>query len=363
MFGKAIIRGAIAIALIHCTAVAQADVFRMNTGLTSLEMVPVGNPGNDGELSGYGGGYAFGAIVGGVPYAYQIGKFEVTAAQYTEFLNKVAATDTYGLYHEYMDYDLHPTWFGCNIKRSGASGSYTYSVAPDWANRPVSYVSWGDAARFANWLHNGQPTGAQGSLTTEDGSYYLNGATNNATLMTATRKPGATWVIPNSHEWYKAAYYDPNKDGVGVPGYWDYAMMSDEPTVPSNDLTTPDGGNNAAFFIWNGYSDCPVGMPYYRAEVGDFENSASAYGTFDQGGNVDEWNETVVVDGLMCGTCGGNWREYSHLLRASYRNGAEPIYEAETQGFRMAYVPEPSTLALFGLSIISLLGHARRKGR
>jgi len=33
-----------------------------------------------------------------------------------------------------------------------ASGGYTYSVSSDYANRPVDFVSWGDAARFANWL-------------------------------------------------------------------------------------------------------------------------------------------------------------------------------------------------------------------
>ena len=44
-------------------------------------------------------------------------------------------------------------------------------MAADWADRPVNYVSFWDAARFANWLHNGQPTGAQGAGTTEDGAY------------------------------------------------------------------------------------------------------------------------------------------------------------------------------------------------
>ena len=33
----------------------------------------------------------------------------------------------------------------------------------------MNYVSFYDALRFANWLHNGQPTGAQGAATTETG--------------------------------------------------------------------------------------------------------------------------------------------------------------------------------------------------
>ena len=38
-------------------------------------------------------------IVGAVDYAYNIGTYEVTNAQYVEFLNAVAKTDGYGLYN------------------------------------------------------------------------------------------------------------------------------------------------------------------------------------------------------------------------------------------------------------------------
>ena len=63
-----------------------------------IEFVPVGNPGNAGELSGLGaGGYGPDRICGAVDYAYNIGKYEVTAGQYCEFLNAVAATDACGL--------------------------------------------------------------------------------------------------------------------------------------------------------------------------------------------------------------------------------------------------------------------------
>jgi hypothetical protein len=149
-----------------------------------IETVSVGNPGNAGDTRIQGN---FGAV----DHVYAIGKYEVTAGQYTVFLNAVAATDTYGLYHTWMDYDADPSRNGCNIKRQGTSGSYTYSVASDWADRPVNYVSWGDAARFANWLHNGQPTGAQDLTTTEDGSYFLNGMTSDESWRTssASRTP------------------------------------------------------------------------------------------------------------------------------------------------------------------------------
>ncbi len=173
---------------------------------------------------------------GSVGYNYNIGKYEVTAGQYTEFLNAVAVTDTYGLYNTYMD-TVNDS-YGCKIKRSGASGSYTYSVASDWANRPVNYVSWGDSARFANWLHNGQPTGVQGLATTEDGAYYLNGATTDAQLMAVNREADWRWAITSENEWYKAAYY---KGGSTSAGYWDYPTSSD--TAPGNDMADAFGNN------------------------------------------------------------------------------------------------------------------------
>src|SRR5689334_16456529 len=91
------------------------------------------------------------------------------------------------------------------ISRSGSPGSYTYAVIGS-ANHPAAYVDFGKAARFVNWLHNGQPTGAEGPGTTETGPYFLNGQIDNAYYTGVTRNPGATWAIPSDNEWYKAAY-------------------------------------------------------------------------------------------------------------------------------------------------------------
>ncbi|MCH7813268.1 MAG: hypothetical protein IID40_04525, partial [Planctomycetes bacterium] len=110
-------------------AVLAAAVLTWSTGaraVVAVETVPVGNPGNAGELSGMGaGGEGPDAIVGRVDYNYRIGKFQVTAGQYTEFLNAVAQTDAYGLYDPAMWSDP----FGCKILRSGSPGSYGYSVS------------------------------------------------------------------------------------------------------------------------------------------------------------------------------------------------------------------------------------------
>ncbi len=324
-------------AIVVCAGVgaAQAGVV--------IDTVAVGNPGNAPDTRYATPGY------GAVGYGYGIGKYEVTTGQYCEFLNAVAATDTYGLYTTNM-------WsadYGCKIQRSGGPGSYTYEVlddpdvpGPEWANRPVNYVSWGDAARFSNWLHNGQPTGAQSLSTTEDGSYFLNGATSNAALLAVTRKPNATRALPTEDEWYKAAYH--KNDGV-TGNYWDYPTSSD--ILPSNDLIDPDPANNANFYQ-NGYT---IGSPYYRTEVGDFENSESPYGTFDQGGNVWEWNEAVLY-GSDRGLRGGAFYSDSYVLRASRRyDCGYPAYEIGTIGFRVSGVPEPASLTMLALGVLAVL--------
>jgi formylglycine-generating enzyme required for sulfatase activity len=266
-----------------------------------IETVAVGNPGNPGEQSRLQNADA--TFYGGVAHTFWMGKFEVTAGQYTEFLNAVAATDPQGLYHPWMDYDAEPSRNGCNIKRQGTSGSYTYSVAPDWAERPVNYVSWADAVRFANWLHNGQRTGAPDLTTTEDGSYFINGISefNDGLLEGVVRKPDATWVVPTDDEWYKAAYH--KNDGV-TGNYWDFPTGTNSFALLSNDVVDPDPGHHATY---QNPGDYTVGTPYWRTEVGEHENSASPYGTFDQGGNVMEFTDTVGMISETRRMRGGSW--------------------------------------------------------
>jgi len=317
----------------------------------NIETVPVGNPGNAGELSGAGaGGSSDDRICGAVGYSYNIGKYEVTAGQYTAFLNAVAATDTHQLYNPYMA----SSPYGCQIQQIGSPGSYTYSVAPDYADRPVNLVSWGDAARFANWLHNGQPTGAESLATTEDGAYYLNGATTDSALIAVSRETDWKWAITSEDEWYKAAYH--KNDGV-TGNYFDYPTSSDG--MPSNSLGDPtDPGNNATFYT-TGYT---IGSPYYRTEAGAHENSASPYGTFDQGGNVYEWNESVRV-GKYRGLRGGSFYDFTLSgadLHANWRRFNSPTTEFAYFGFRVVQVPEPAGLVLLSLGCFGILRRRRR---
>ncbi len=314
----------------------------------TIDTVMVGDAGNANDSTGYGA----------VSYEYAIGKYEVTLTQYTAFLNAVAATDTYSLYNTSTATNLNIA----GIQRSGSPGSYTYSVIGS-GNRPVKYVGWFDAARFSNWLTNGQPTGAQGNATTENGAYSLFGATSGVGYTKNAINPNTgmapTWWIPSEDEWYKAAYYQPASAGGDVDDYWLYPTGSN--TIAGNTIgASPNQANYNDGDYSVTQSSAYSASQNYLTDGGAFSNSASFYGTFDQGGNVWEWNDAVIA-GSSRGLRGGSWGGGDDGLLSSGRLSDDPTLEYFRLGFRVASVPEPSTAGLMLMGGAAWLLWRRRK--
>ena len=142
-------------------------------------------------------------------YDYWISKYEVTNAQYAEFLNAKAASDPLGLYNTNMGIDAT---FG-GITRSGVSGSYTYTVKSGFANKPVTYVSFYDSLRFSNWLNNGQ-----GSGDTETGAYTLLGGTATPSNgLTVTRNDGANIFLTERERVVQGGVLQPRRRLLRLP--------------------------------------------------------------------------------------------------------------------------------------------------
>ena len=273
-----------------------------------LEFVSVGNAGNVADTAVMTSDSTTG--YGSVAYSFQIGKFEVTNDQYVEFLNAVAATDPNGLFGIEM-----AARSDSGIVQEGAWGGFIYSVKARMRLLPVVYVNWLSAVRFCNWLHNGKPTGSQGPSTTEDGAYTFSGGT-----VVGSRNPTARYFLPNENEWYKAAYFDPAK--VVGPGYWVFPTRSN--SAPTAIQPNPTDTNSANF---SGVGEV--------TPVGGYVLSVSAYGTFDQGGNVQEWLETTI-SGMEPGLRGGDRADSSARLESTHRNHAPRTISASSVGFRVA---------------------------
>jgi sulfatase modifying factor 1 len=302
--------------------------------LVNIDTVTVGDAGNAADTStGYGA----------VSNVFRIGKYEVTIGQYTTFLRSVASelnvvgkpplpSYRINLWNSGMAANTNVAGI-IRIRMGGQTPGqpdsywYTYATVGS-ANRPIAFVSWFDAARFANWMHNGATNGAD----TETGAYTLNGATAGVIL----KNPDARWWIPSEDEWYKAAYY---KGGGTNTGYWVYPTQSD--VAPGNTIggaTNQANYNNGVYSVTQ--SSSYSSSQNYLTDAGAFSNSASAYGTFDQGGNVYEWNDTVISGSLRVFR-GGSWNDPNREidLQSTAINNADPTNEISSIGFRVASVP------------------------
>lgn len=315
--------------VIRVAAAAAVTGVAVSTASASITIptVAIGNAGNAADYSGYGA----------VAYSYNIGTHEVTNAQYTAFLNAVAATDTYSLYNSNM-----AGVYG-GITRSGSDGSYNYAAIAGRENHPVTSVSFWNATRFANWLSNGQ--GGAGS--TETGTYTLGGVVDPVNS-SVTRNANSTWAITSEDEWYKAAYFQPAGQGgqTNPYGYWQYPTQSNDTPGPSAANCQSVIGNTTA--------------------VGSY--APNYYGTLDMGGNVWEWNESIIVGGGHSGRAlrGGSFYDYFSYLDSTFRFDAGPGASSVAVGFRVSQlyataVPGAGLAAIGSLGLAGCILRRRRR--
>ncbi|HEY3391144.1 MAG TPA: SUMF1/EgtB/PvdO family nonheme iron enzyme, partial [Lacipirellulaceae bacterium] len=264
---------------------------------------------------------------GSVPYAYRIGKYEVSE----QMINKANAL--------------------------GGLGITKDTRGPD---KPATNVSWFEAARFVNWLNtstghtpaykfvpldqNSPPelVAAMGFTLWEPGDAGYNSANRFRNSQTA-------YFLPSVDEWYKAAFYDP-VNGV----YWNYATGSNAPSMP-----VPSGTAPGTAIVMQGLAAGPTDIMT--------AGGLGPYGTMAQGGNVDEWEETefdLVNDNPLTlrGRRGGGWDSFPSTLSSANRFAWQPSNAVFGTGFRVgSIVPEPSTFFSVIVASITLAVSAPRR--
>jgi formylglycine-generating enzyme required for sulfatase activity len=299
-----------------CTLAPGPDC--VNPGTFLVQVSHADNPADARSTAG----------LGRVTYLYEIQETEVTNAQYRDMLASVAANDSKGQFNELMKSDQRG-----GITRSGAAGTYLYQVKPNMADKPVNFVSWLDAARYANWLENGQPAGGQDATTTETGAFDLTASADPA--RDAQRNPAAAWRLPDENEWYKAAYYDPDRGNVS--DYWEYPTRSDDAPFQAGANSTGDAVSSATGNIANYASRAAWNDQHGNVTtVASANDSASFYQTFDQAGNVAEWlADDANLDGLRL-TRGGSYAADAFALES------EPLVEADANKAAADRLMDPS---------------------
>ncbi|MFC1573461.1 formylglycine-generating enzyme family protein [Candidatus Eisenbacteria bacterium] len=142
-------------------------------------------------------------------------------------------------------------------------------------NRPVTDVSWFEAAAYCRWLSE------------------------------VTKQQ---YQLPSSDQWERAALHP---EGGDFP--WGHA----EPT--------PELMN---------YKDSRVGHP---SPVGIYPAGAASGGHLDMAGNVDEWTQSEHEEvGSLRVLRGGGWRVSARSCRSAYRFRNSPDYRWNFLGFRLS---------------------------
>ena len=319
-----------------------------------IEWVPVANPGNAADTTGYGD----------VAYTFDIMKYEFTNTRYAEFLNAIdpEGTNPQGVWAAQMNSSNQG---GISQVPGNALGS-KYVVKTDFADKPVNFLSSFSVARVANWLQNGSPvspttTDSSGTAPQNTGVYAIGTATS-GTL--PAKSAGALYWIPLENEWYKAAYYNPTLNS-GSGGYTTHGNgFSTTPgtvTASVNGVGSAGGTGNSVNYDqtanWNGTS---AGAP---TSVGT-NGAASYYGAFDMSGNIIEVNTLTGVASSDVGYRDGSFASATAAAISS-SNRAEGLTTSTDNeyGFRLATVPEPQSLALLATGGVAFAAGLLRRRR
>lgn len=279
------------------------ETFGSGPNQFQIEFVIIKNENNSPDQNG----------LGSVSYTYNIGKYEIS-----------------------RDQALRASSSGITVADMGYFANIT-------GQTPATGITWNEAAKYVNWMNTSsgfQPAykinqhGSPELWSALDYGYNPNNRFRNIY---------AKYFLPSADEWYKAAFSSPSG------GWTTYATASDQaPTA-----------------VFDGLSGV-VYQKIYQNGPAPITNAGalSAWGTMAQSGNVQEWTESAF-DGTNNDSSeareirGGHWySSTAGAVSSSSRTGLLPYSDSDSliNGFRVAMVPEPSTVSLiFAFGILCYL--------
>jgi formylglycine-generating enzyme required for sulfatase activity len=322
MFGKAIVRGALAAVALAAAGAAMGDTFGDGTNQFTIDFVGISGATNPTDTT-ISGGYGI------VAHDFRMGAFEITNDQWNKF--KAA----YGTV-------------------TGSQGGYGHSSVYTGANVPAECINWYGAAQFVNWLNTstGNPAAYKFTGTRGTSDYtFVPWSTTDAGYDAANpyRNKNAKYVLPTEHEWVKAAY-------------WNGTELQTYATKPGESFTQ---GNGTSHSGWNFYHDGFATTPMGPWPVGS--GSLELNGTYDMMGNDYEWVESPWAAGdYGAGSWhtlrGGEWDSPGCMTVSDRDTYYPPEFEGIGLGFRVASVPEPSSLLLLVSGAVAAWLWWRRRG-
>ena len=293
------------------------EKFGTGTEQFTMDFVEVGNANNPSLY------YGNPQSVGSVSYEYRIGKYEVSREQ------------------------IIKAGFGTFLQDMTAYGGNGNA-------KPATGINWYEAAQFVNHLNTSRGYTAAYKFNVSGALQLWTSAEAGYNATNQFRNTLAVYFLPSMDEWFKAGYYDPNKIPSSMMGnYWSFATGSD-----SMPIAVPSG------------TDPYTAVFSQQASPADVDKAGglSPYGTMGQNGNVYEWIETAYdlvnnVPDEFRGLRGGAWDDGTGSIGFSALNSVNPLTQQSIYGdigFRVAMIPEPSSLALLSLGWAIVLWKKRK---
>lgn len=317
-----------------------------------IEFVTIGAPGNAPLVTT---GRANGR--GSVSEEYRIGRFEITTAQWVQFMNAVSMRPS----SEAIPFISPPQGiWGARIDSSYTGPGVRYEVIPGRENQGVGNISWRTAAIYCNWLHNNQGTSRSAfmngayDVSTFGYAFNPNSGLNDIATDQITHNAGARFFLPTWDQWLKAVHYDPNRFGPGQGGWWQQPNASNTPLVygpPSN----PAAQSSAGFL-----NPSPYGIL-----LGSYPTVQTPWGLLDASGGAMEWTESqfLFFDGRNYRYMdGAAWTQNSTSDSFGVYGAWFPSLDLGYFGFRIAAaIPTPSTGLMAAAAVWCSISKRRRQ--